>query len=232
LHLAPAAVQGLLVHAALSSVRLRPKSRLRNHLKADASFTNMLFMHFIMFVAWQTVYHIFHEFRLWQRRRAFRKAMEQRVKDGLSPRLPPANFGDVGAWGTPDDSDLYHCMVVRTTAYTWMMEHPPMGKKGPLFKMVTLLGTSRLPSTIMFAVTQWLIHVVFFTLGFVPVYMSLIWYESAGPLLLYTCGYVLLCIYNAAAVNKNWIKKLTAQAESAEALKLEVEALKRALKKQ
>lgn len=218
LHLAPAAVQGLLVHAALSSVRLRPTSRLRDHLKSATNFPTLLMMHSLMFVVWQFVYHCIHEFRLYQRKKAFRLIMAQRVRDGLST--------------TAEQDELYRRTVARTTAYTWMMEHPPMGKSGPLYKMVVSMGKSRFPSTVMFAVTQWVIHAVFFVLGFVPLYLSLIHYESAGPLLLYTCGYVLLCIYNAAAVNKNWIKKLKLQADSAETLKSELEMLKRELKKQ
>ncbi|CUG27626.1 transmembrane protein, putative [Bodo saltans] len=239
LHLAPAAVQGLLVHAALSSVRLRPKSKLRDHLKSDTNFTSLLMMHTLMFIVWQVVYHAVHEIRLYQRRRAFHAAMMRRVKDGVSASMPPLDLlspspevKEQVKWGTVEDRELYRCMVPRTTAYTWMMEYPPMGKKGPLYKLVVLLGKKRLPSTVMFAVAQWIIHAVFFVLGFIPLYLSLIRYDSAGPLLLYTCGFVLLCIYNAAAVNKSWIKKLKAQADSAESLKAELEALKRDMKKQ
>jgi hypothetical protein len=237
LHLAPAAVQGLLVHAALSSVRLRPTSKLRDHLKSGTNFTSLLMMHSLMFVAWQVMYHVVHELRLYQRRRAFHAAMARRVKEGVSSSLPPNNLSPSPEapqveWGSVDDRKLFTCMVPRTTAYTWMMEHPPMGKNGPLYRLVVLLGNGRLPSTVMFAVAQWIIHAVFFVLGFIPLHLSLIRYESAGPLLLYTCSFVLLCIYNAAAVNKSWIKKLTVQAESAAALRSELEDLKKKMKQQ
>lgn len=224
LHLAPAAVQGLLIHAALSSVKHRASSKLRDFLRGNTSFITLLGMHFLMFVVWQIFYHIVHEIRLAQRSRKFYKMLE--VKQKMSPATPIEE---------QERAALFQCIVARTTSYTWMMDSPPLGKKGPLYRFVTCFGTARFTTTLMFAVAQLLIHASFFVLGFGPIYFALIVYESAWPLLMYTCMYVLLCIYNAAAVNKSWIKKLTLKAAAADVLRTEVDALRReveALRKQ
>lgn len=193
--------------------------------EGDISFPSLyakLFLgHLMMFVVWQLCYHTFVEGR--------------RL---LSQRRQPQN----GSSPFVDD---------HVTAYTWLMEKPPLGKNGPLYRFVTLFGTGVVPTKILFSVAQCILHALFMCIGAVPVYCSLFgtstvlrwwgdavwwglygrwvtllpeaaavaddssrsikWVEivpSAQPVLWYTLAFTALCIYNAAKMNKKWIKKL------------------------
>jgi hypothetical protein len=189
LHLAPGVTQALLLHSALSSIRLRgPESRLRKLLRANVSYTTLLVLHVCMFAAWQLVYHLVNEMR---RKQRLRKLARMSV---ISQAC--AN-------------------VERVTAYTYLMEHPPLGKEGPLFRFVTILGRDEVSTKFMFSVAQLLIHFLFFSMSYPPLFFSLVVVESALPMFAYTWFFFFVCIYNAAAVNKSWIRKLQQREPSA-----------------
>lgn len=66
----------------------------------------------------------------------------------------------------------------------------------------------RLPATILFQVTQLLIHVVFYSCCYPVIYAAFHVTFSALPLLAYALAFVLLTVYNAAQMDKKWIGKL------------------------
>ena len=48
-----------------------------------------------------------------------------------------------------------------------MLERPPLGKKGPLYRFVVFFGHQPFRTKIMFGVTQWIMHLIFFVIGYV-----------------------------------------------------------------
>lgn len=96
----------------------------------------------------------------------------------------------------------------RVTAYSWLMENPPLGKNGVFYRIVTIFGTGYVPTMVLFQITQWFVHMFFFTLAYPFMYYSFHVSLSAGPLALYVIIFCFICVYNAAAVNKGWIRKL------------------------
>ncbi|ORC84659.1 uncharacterized protein TM35_000421170 [Trypanosoma theileri] len=185
-------------------------------LRHAVSYRTLLELHFVMFIAWQIFYHTISESRRVSRIKSHRKRLkelEQRQEElcrltGATREeaqlLRPILLLSEGLAGDP---------AHRVTAYTWMWEHPPLGKEGPLYRFVTLFGKGYLPTVIMFQVTQWILHVIFFTLAYGSLYYSFHVAFSAWPLTLYVILFVILCVYNAAVVNKRWIQKLQRLAE-------------------
>ncbi|KAH9597361.1 Protein of unknown function DUF2838 [Trypanosoma melophagium] len=185
-------------------------------LRRAVSYRTLLELHFVMFMAWQIFYHTISESRRVSRIKSHRKRLkelEQRQEElcrltGATREeaqlLRPILLLSEGLAGDP---------AHRVTAYTWMVEHPPLGKEGPLYRFVTMFGMGYLPTVIMFQVTQWILHVLFFTLAYIALYCSFHVAFSAWPLVLYVILFVVLCVYNAAVVNKRWIQKLQRLAE-------------------
>ncbi|EPY32152.1 hypothetical protein STCU_02950 [Strigomonas culicis] len=173
-----------------------------HELQQNVTYVTLLCLHLFMFAVWQFSYHTFHEYRRGVRERRQRRQREQqhRRRMGEPPAIPPTTTLAEGAGG-----DLSQ----RMTAYTWMMEHPPGGFKGLPYRFVTCCGTERLPSTFFFAVSQLLCHMLFFSIHYVVfIYPSFHYFYSVLPLSICLLGYVALCIYNAASMNKKWIKQL------------------------
>lgn len=180
-------------------------------LRRAVTFGNLLRLHFLMFCVWQLFYHIFNEWRRHAREKAWRKRMAKLEKEKAefmqltgsteteAELLRPSMVTSEGAGGNPAD---------RMTSYTWMMEHPPGGRNGVLSRFVCLFGRGRLPTTIMFQVTQWLLHSIFFTCSYPVIYVCFHFSLSAWPLLAWVVAFVCLCVYHAACVNKKWISKL------------------------
>jgi hypothetical protein len=180
-------------------------------LRRAVTFGNLLRLHFIMFCVWQVFYHTFNELRRHAREKAWKKNLAKLAKEKAefmqltgateteAELLRPSMVMSEGAGGNP---------AQRMTSYTWMMAHPPGGRNGPLARFVLLFGTGRLPTTIMFQVTQWLLHLVFFTCSYPVIYLCFHYSLSAWPLLAWVLVFVCVCVYNAACVNKKWIAKL------------------------
>lgn len=100
----------------------------------------------------------------------------------------------------------------RVTAYTYMMEKPPMGKKGPLYRCATIFGEGPFVSKVMFNVMQWGFHCVFLFIGYVPMYLSLMVFQNVFILASYFFLFLIFSIWNAAGVMDHWIDKLQAKA--------------------
>lgn len=184
LHLAPATVQTLLLHAAMRSLAPRKVSTLRATIEKSVSLQHALVTHVAFFLLWQLVYHVLNETRAKQRRN---KAAKMAMISG-------------GVVGT-------HASVQRVTAYTWLMEKPPGGKNGVLYRAVTLLGPGELATKFMFSVVQLGLHVGFLVLGYVPLRLSVHYFDVA-PLLVYIAGFLLNTVWNAAKTMDKWIRKL------------------------
>ncbi|KEG08506.1 hypothetical protein DQ04_07021010 [Trypanosoma grayi] len=239
LHLAPAVTQVLLLHRLFTSARQELASvdasqpdnssspqyqlaevcgegTLCNDLRHAVSYWTLLKLHFAMFIAWQIFYHTFSESRRRHREKSHRKKMKTIARQQEEfCRLTGA---------TAEEAELLRPIIVlsegssgnptqRVTAYTWLMEHPPLGKQGPLYRFVTMFGTAYLPTMVMFQVTQWLLHVVFFTLAYPVLYYSFHVELSAWPLVLYVIVFIFVCVYNAALMCKKWYQKLRDLAE-------------------
>lgn len=101
----------------------------------------------------------------------------------------------------------------RVTAYTYMMENPPMGKKGPLYRCATLLGEGPFVSKVMFNVMQWLFHCVFLLIGYIPLYLSLIVFQNVFIMAAYFFLFLIFSIWNSAGVLDGWIRKLQNEAD-------------------
>ncbi|RNF00252.1 uncharacterized protein Tco025E_08841 [Trypanosoma conorhini] len=238
LHLAPAGTQLLLLHRLLTSATrelasldavpggtpapaggtLRHRAdaicsagTLCRDLRHAVSYWTLLKLHFAMFIAWQIFYHAFNEGRRRRRQKKHHKKMHEiaarheefcRVTGATAAEaelLRPIFVLSEGVVGDPTH---------RVTAYTWLMEHPPLGKQGLLYRLVTAFGTGYLPTMALFQVTQWLFHVAFFTLAYPVMYYSFHVALAAWPLALYLIAFLLYTVYNAAAVNKRWVQKL------------------------
>lgn len=178
----------------------------------SVTFFSLLRLHFYMFLVWEIVYNVFSETRRRQREHKLRRKrlreLAEKQKEFMrltgsteeeAELLRPAVSLSDGVLGDPSK---------RVTAYTWMMDHPPGGKKGLPYRFVTCLGMGRLPTTALFQVTQWIIHVVFYSWCYPVLYLSFHCTFSAYPLLLYVVLFLLITVYNAACVNKKWIGKL------------------------
>ncbi|KAF8302467.1 hypothetical protein TcYC6_0047060 [Trypanosoma cruzi] len=180
-------------------------------LRHAVSYWTMLKLHFVMFIAWQIFYHTFSESRRRRRTRKYQKKLKEiALRHEEFCRLTGTTLEEAqllrpifvlseGIVGDPTQ---------RVTAYTWLMEHPPLGKEGVLYRFVTMFGTGYLPTVILFQVAQWLLHMCFFTLAYPIMYYSFHVALSAWPLALYLIFFLLYTVYNAAAVNKRWIQKL------------------------
>ncbi|KAG5466669.1 hypothetical protein LSCM1_00838 [Leishmania martiniquensis] len=168
-------------------------------LRRAVTYGNLLRLHFIMFCVWQIFYHTFNECRM--RGRAWRwKKRLAKLERQKSEFLQPTG-------STRSDAERLD-PTERMTSYAWLMAHPPGGRKGLLARLVLLFGEGRLPTTIMFQVTQWLLHMLFFTCSYPVIYVCFHYTLSAGPLLALVLFYVCLRVYNAACVNHRWISKL------------------------
>lgn len=180
-------------------------------LRRAVTFGNLLRLHFFMFCVWQVFYHVFNEWRRHSREKAWKKHMARMEREKSefmqltgsteteAELLRPSMVISEGAGGNPAE---------RMTSYTWMMEHPPGGRRGPLARFVMLFGKGRLPTTIMFQVTQLILHAIFFTCSFPVIYVCFHYTLSAWPLLAWVLTFACVCVYNAACVNKKWIAKL------------------------
>ncbi|KAG5491959.1 hypothetical protein GH5_00855 [Leishmania sp. Ghana 2012 LV757] len=168
-------------------------------LRRAVTYGNLLRLHFIMFCVWQVFYHTFNECRRRRRARGWKK------RQAKLERQKRKSMQFMGA--TNSDAELLH-PTERMTSYAWLMAHPPGGRKGILARIVLLFGEGRLPTTIMFQVTQWLLHMFFFTCSYPVIYVCFHYTLSAGPLLALVVVFACLCVYNAACVNHRWISKL------------------------
>nr|CAJ2480444.1 unnamed protein product [Leishmania braziliensis] len=180
-------------------------------LRRAVTYGNLLRLHFIMFCVWQVFYHTFNEWRRharvrrWKKRLAKLERQERKFTQITGPTetdavlLHPAAVMSEGGAGSPAE---------RMTSYTWMMAHPPGGRKGILARFVLLFGESRLPTTVMFQATQLLLHVFFFTCSYPVIHVCFHYTLSAWPLLVLVLVFGCLCVYNAACVNHKWILKL------------------------
>lgn len=185
--------------------------------QAAISYRGLLIEHFIMFCVWQVFYHVFNE----SRRRARQRGTRRRMLKKLAEKK--AEFMRLTG-STEEEAEMLHSPVslsesvagdpsTRVTAYTWLMEHPPGGTNGILYRFVTCLGMGRLPTTILFQVAQWIIHFVFFTAAYPVIYASFRLTLAAWPLLLLVAFFLFLCICNAAAMDQKWTDKLRMMAE-------------------
>ena len=59
-----------------------------------------------------------------------------------------------------------------TSSYTWLMESPPLGKKGPLYRAVTCLGMGYTRTHVGFILMQAIVHLVFFAIALSARYLS------------------------------------------------------------
>ncbi|RNF05179.1 hypothetical protein TraAM80_04751 [Trypanosoma rangeli] len=180
-------------------------------MRHAVSYWTLLKLHSVMFIAWQIFYHTFSEGRRHSRKKKHNKKMQEisarhkefcRLTGAVAAEaelLRPILVLSEGIVGDPTH---------RATAYTWLMQHPPLGKEGVLYRFVTMFGTGYLPTMVLFQVTQWLLHVAFFTLAYPVMHYSFHVALSAAPLALYLISFLLYTVYNAAAVNKRWIQKL------------------------
>ncbi|CAG9582436.1 conserved hypothetical protein [Leishmania major strain Friedlin] len=180
-------------------------------LRRAVTYGNLLRLHFIMFCVWQVFYHTFNEWR--------RHAREQWWKKRLAKLERQQREFVQLASATGTGAELLHSAAVmsegdggnpaeRMTSYKWMMAHPPGGRKGILARFVLLFGEGRLPTTVMFQVTQWLLHMFFFTCSYPFIHVCFHYMLSAWPLMVLVLAFALLCVYNAACVNHKWISKL------------------------
>ena len=212
LHLAPATVQCMMLHAAFVSVGAAAAAAggdaasssaaasatvasVSRALLSESTTLSFIFRtHAVMFAVWQVVYHVANETRSWQRKRTAARLLSS----------PHSNNADTGV------------LTQRVTAYTWMLEHPIGGKGGALHRLLFALGPQEVRTKFMFSVIQFGLHVAFLLVGYVPIRASVaLW--SAEPLLLYTLCFLVLAIRNAAIVMKRWIQKLQAEAAAAAA---------------
>ncbi|ESL07884.1 hypothetical protein TRSC58_04423 [Trypanosoma rangeli SC58] len=180
-------------------------------MRHAVSYWTLLKLHSVMFIAWQIFYHTLSEGRRHSRKKKHYKKMQEisaRHKEfchltgataAEAELLRPILVLSEGIVGDPTH---------RVTAYTWLMQNPPLGKEGVLYRFVTMLGTGYLPTMVLFQVAQWLLHVAFFTLAYPVMHYSFHVALSAAPLALYLISFLLYTVYNAAAVNKRWIQKL------------------------
>ncbi|KPA85959.1 hypothetical protein ABB37_00255 [Leptomonas pyrrhocoris] len=180
-------------------------------LRRAVTFGSLLRLHLFMFCIWQLFYHVFNEWRRHAREKPWKKRIAQLEKEkaefmqltGATENevelLRPSMVTSEGAGGNPAE---------RMTSYTWMMANPPGGYNGVLARVVMLFGKGRLPTTIMFQVTQWLLHMVFFTCSYPVIYICFHHSLSAWPLLVWVLTFACVCVYNAACVNRKWIMKL------------------------
>ncbi|KAL7702560.1 hypothetical protein N2W54_000112 [Lotmaria passim] len=180
-------------------------------LRRAVTFGNLLRLHFFMFCVWQLFYHTFNEWRRHSREKSWKRRLAKLEKEKAEfMQLTGSTETEVellrasmvmgeGAGGNPAE---------RMTSYTWMMAHPPGGRNGLLARFVMLFGKGRLPTTIMFQVTQWLLHIVFFSCSYPVIYICFHYSLSAWPLLAWMLVFVCVCVYNAACVNRKWIAKL------------------------
>ena len=102
----------------------------------------------------------------------------------------------------------------RETSYSWMMNHPPLGKKGLPYRFVTCLGMGGLQTKFLFAVIQWALHVVFFVVG----YVGVVGFAMAHPTgtwapLAYIVVYYHFAVRNAGNITSKWVRKLAASNE-------------------
>lgn len=234
LHLAPAVTQLLLLHRLfttawreLSSLdvvassdhrglhhhidALCGKGTLCHELRGAVSYWTLLNLHFAMFMAWQVFYHAFSEVLRLRRQKLHQKKMRKLARrqerfhrpagaaPGETELRRPSSVLSGGVLGDPTH---------RVTAYSWLMEHPPLGVNGVFYRTVTIFGTGYLPTMVLFQVMQWILHMLFFTLAYPFMYYSFHVALSASPLVIYVMVFFLLCVYNAAAINKSWIRRL------------------------
>lgn len=96
--------------------------------------------------------------------------------------------------------------VVRIDAFKWMMEKPPGGKDGLLYKMATVLGLGA-GARVMFVVIQAGMHFVFLSVGYLVIKLS-VWLWDAWPLLAFVFVFLLISVRNGALLMKRWITRL------------------------
>ncbi|CCW64890.1 unnamed protein product [Phytomonas sp. EM1] len=176
-------------------------------LAQAVTYEHMLWLHFLMFCVWQVFYHIFYEVRRYQRKCKIQRKRHQKSRKHMRSVLRlirPSEASEMegqspSTANTPES--IHPNMFNRVTALTWMMEHPPGGRDGLPYRFVTCLGPGRLPTTILFELCQWVLHVFFFSVNYLFMYLSFYVTFSVWPLLVLICLYAAVCVYNAARLN-------------------------------
>ncbi|GET92593.1 hypothetical protein, conserved [Leishmania tarentolae] len=180
-------------------------------LRRAVSYGNLLRLHFIMFCLWQVFYHTFNEWRRHARKKRWKKRLAK-LERQRREFVQPASSTETGAelpYSSTVISEVDGVIPAeRMTSYKWMMTHPPGGRKGILARFVLLFGEGRLPTTVMFQVTQWLLHMFFFTCSYPFIHVCFHYTLSAWPLMVLVLAFALVCVYNAACVTHKWISKL------------------------
>ena len=193
LHLAPATIQTLVLH-----VMLQQGSNISD-LHNGVRLSNLIQKHALMFVAWQVIYHVVFETRKVHRER---KSKPEKIRNS-----PARVLGNCGT--NPTD---------RITSYTWLMQSPPFGKEGFLYKFATLFGVG-VASKVMFSILQGVLHLFFLLISYPAVFATVHIFDDVWFLLLFISFFFLLAVHNAAQMQASWIMKLKKLAREAEGKK-------------
>lgn len=154
---------------------------------------NILMSHVAFFCIWQLFYHTTFSLLKLRRERTFAKKMKA--------------LGQLQAL-----ADCGSNPTSRVTAYTYMMADPPGGKKGIMYRLVTIFGEGALPTQILFSVVQLLFHLIYISASLPVLFLALKWREEPSWLLGYLSIFSVLAVNNAGEVMRKWITKLQSQA--------------------